>query len=56
MSRNPVQEEGSKAPLEEDGAPGDEVGDGLSLFLASVPRESTPQLLDLLHCNGMPAT
>ena len=39
-ARYPIQKEGSEAPLEEDGAPGHQVGDGLPLLLSSLPSIS----------------
>ena len=56
MARDPVQEEGSEAPLEKDGAPGHQVGDCFSLLLPSVPGKGTPKLPDLLCCDRMPTT
>ena len=55
-ARYPVQEEGSEAPLKEDGAPGHQVGDGLPLLLSSVPSKGTAKLPDLLCCHRMPTT
>ena len=54
-ARYPVQEEGSEAPLKEDGAPGHQVGDGLPLLLSSVPSKGAAKLPDLLCCHRMPA-
>ena len=56
MARYPVQEEGSEAPLKEDGAPGHQMGDGLPLLLPSVPGKSTAKFPDLLCCHRMPTT
>ena len=47
VARYPVQDKGGEAPLEEDGAPGHQVGDCLALLLPGVPGKSTTQLLDL---------
>ena len=42
-----VEEESPSAPLEEDGAAGDEVADHSGLLLASVAGKCRPNLLDL---------
>ena len=56
VARYTVQDKGSEAPLEEDGAPGHQVGDCLALLLSGMPGKSTPQLADLLHCYWVPST
>ena len=42
VARDPVQDKGGEAPLEEEGAPGQQVGDCLPLLLSSMPGISTP--------------
>ena len=54
VARYPVEEEGGETPLEQDGAPGHQVRDRLSLLLPSVPSKSAPQLPYLLCCHWMP--
>ena len=56
VARYPIQEEGSEAPLKEDGAPGHQMGDGLPLLLPSVPGKSTAKFPDLFCCHRMPTT
>ena len=56
VARNPVQDEGGKAPLQEDGAPGHQMGDGLPLLLPSVSGKGTAKFPDLLCCHRMPTT
>ena len=51
VARYPVEEEGGEAPLEEDGAPGHQVRDRLSLLLPSMPSKRAPQLPYLLSCH-----
>ena len=46
-----VEEESGSAPLEEDGAEGDEVADHSGLLLASVAGKCRPNLLDLHYCH-----
>ena len=55
VARYLVQDKGSEAPLEEDGAPGHKVGDCLGLLLSGLPGKSASQLTDLLHCYRMPS-
>ena len=40
MARYPVQEEGSEAPLKEDGAPGHQMGDGLPQIIQHRKEDS----------------